>query len=55
MAADPAATRRRLASDRSDTLLAGVCSGLARRLGVDPIIVRIGFVIAAIVTRGGAS
>jgi signal transduction histidine kinase/phage shock protein PspC (stress-responsive transcriptional regulator) len=35
-------------------VVAGVCSGLARRLGIDPIIVRIAFVIAAIATRGGA-
>ena len=28
--------------------------GLARRLGVDPIIVRVGFVLAAIATRGAA-
>ena len=54
MAVSPAAPRRRLARDRSNAVVAGVCSGLARRLGVDPIIVRVVFVVAAVVTRGGA-
>ena len=46
--------RRRLARDRSNAVAAGVCAGLGRRLGIDPVIVRIAFVIAAIATRGGA-
>src|SRR5688572_5191485 len=54
MAASPTASRRTLARDRSNAVVAGVCSGIASRLGIDPIIVRIGFVIAAAVTRGGA-
>ena len=55
MATSPAERpRRRLARDRSNAAVAGVCSGLARQLRVDPIIVRLGFVLAAVVTRGGA-
>ena len=33
--------------DRSAGVVGGVCAGLGRRLGVDPLILRIGFVIAA--------
>jgi phage shock protein PspC (stress-responsive transcriptional regulator) len=39
----PAPLRR----DRSKGVLGGVCAGLGRRLGVDPLILRVGFVIAA--------
>jgi phage shock protein PspC (stress-responsive transcriptional regulator)/signal transduction histidine kinase len=54
MATDAAPRRRRLARDRSNAVVAGVCSGIGRRLGIDPIIVRIAFVVAAVATRGGA-
>jgi signal transduction histidine kinase len=39
----PAPLRR----DRSHAVVGGVCAGLARRLGVDPLIVRLCFVVAA--------
>ena len=39
----PAPLRR----DRSKGVLGGVCAGLGRRLGIDPLILRAGFVIAA--------
>jgi signal transduction histidine kinase/phage shock protein PspC (stress-responsive transcriptional regulator) len=39
----PAPLRR----DRSHGIVGGVCAGLARRIGVDPLILRIGFVIGA--------
>ena len=39
----PAPLRR----DRSRAVVGGVCAGLARRLGVDPLIVRVCFVVAA--------
>jgi signal transduction histidine kinase/phage shock protein PspC (stress-responsive transcriptional regulator) len=39
----PAPLRR----DRSTGVLGGVCAGLGRRLGLDPLILRVGFVIAA--------
>jgi phage shock protein PspC (stress-responsive transcriptional regulator) len=36
-----------LRRDTKNGLIAGVCAGLARRLGVDPIILRVGFVAAS--------
>src|SRR5215210_8054199 len=48
MATRPAPVLRR---DTEHRMVAGVCSGLARHLGVDPLIVRVAFVAAA--TAGG--
>ncbi len=45
-------TPKRLYRDTNDQKIAGVCSGLARHLGVDPLLVRIGFVAALLI--GGA-
>jgi phage shock protein C len=39
----------RLATDR---MLFGVCSGIAHYLNVDPVLVRLTFVIAAVLTNG---
>ena len=39
----PAPLRR----DRSSGVLGGVCAGLGKRLGIDPLILRVGFVVAA--------
>lgn len=53
--AEPEATTRpprRLLRSRADRLLAGVCGGLGRYLGVDPILVRIGAIV--LVLAGGA-
>ena len=36
--------------DRKDAKVAGVCSTLGKRFGIDPTIIRIGFVAAAIFT-----
>jgi phage shock protein PspC (stress-responsive transcriptional regulator) len=44
---------RRLLRSRTDRVIGGVCGGLARHLGIDPIIVRIGAV--ALLFAGGAS
>ena len=33
-----------LTRPRNDRMIAGVCSGIARRFGIDPTIVRIAFV-----------
>jgi signal transduction histidine kinase len=44
--------RPRLRRDRSGGWIAGVCAGLARRFGVDPALVRLGFVVAT--AAGGA-
>ncbi len=39
------ATKGRFARNEDDKVIAGVCSGLAARIGIDPIIVRILFVL----------
>jgi signal transduction histidine kinase len=44
----PAPLRR----DPGDTLLAGVCAAFARRLGIDPLIVRVGFALLVIASAG---
>lgn len=46
--------RGRLVRSRSDRMIAGVCGGLAEHFGIDPVLVRALFVIAAIVGGGGA-
>ncbi|HEX8654088.1 MAG TPA: PspC domain-containing protein [Allosphingosinicella sp.] len=35
--------------DRSQAKLMGVCAGLGRTMGIDPTIVRIGFVVATLI------
>jgi phage shock protein PspC (stress-responsive transcriptional regulator) len=52
-AAGPTAQPRRLTRVREGKLLAGVSTGLARYLGVDPIAVRLGFVIATVFSGAG--
>jgi phage shock protein PspC (stress-responsive transcriptional regulator) len=42
------APRAQLRRSRQDRVVAGVCAGLGRRLGIDPIIVRVGFIAAAV-------
>ena len=37
----------------NDTIIAGVCSGLARHMGLDPIVVRLCFVLAFILFGAG--
>ncbi len=39
---------RRLARTSDDQLIAGVCGGLARYLGIDPTLVRVAAVIALV-------
>jgi signal transduction histidine kinase/phage shock protein PspC (stress-responsive transcriptional regulator) len=43
---------RRLRRDPDNAVLGGVCAGIARRLGTDPAIPRVGFVVIAIGTSG---
>ncbi|MDQ4025298.1 MAG: PspC domain-containing protein, partial [Actinomycetota bacterium] len=50
--ADREQATRRLVRRTDDKIVAGVCSGLAEHLGVDPLLVRIGFVALAL-TGGG--
>ncbi|MGC8874311.1 MAG: PspC domain-containing protein [Chloroflexia bacterium] len=43
---------RRLYRSRSDRMIAGVCGGLARYLGVDPTLVRVIFALASLFFLG---
>jgi signal transduction histidine kinase len=44
---EPAASPPRLRRDRDDAIVGGVCAGLGRRLGIDPIILRVVFIAAS--------
>jgi phage shock protein C len=48
-AAEPHVLRR----SRTDRMIAGVCGGLGRYLGVDPVLLRVAFVILAIAGGSG--
>jgi phage shock protein PspC (stress-responsive transcriptional regulator) len=48
--ADPRLTR-----DRERGLIAGVCAGVAARLGIDPLVVRVTFVVLSVATAGLAA
>ena len=45
-------TKRRLAKSRTNKKIAGVAGGIAEYLGIDPTLVRIAFVIGAVVGSG---
>jgi len=47
-------TYKQLRRSRSDRMLGGVCGGIARYFGVDPVAVRVGYAIVAVITGGGA-
>ncbi len=44
----PTGSARRLTRRRDDRVLGGVASGIARYLDIDPVVVRIGFVVTAV-------
>lgn len=44
---------RVLRRSRDDRVIGGVCAGLGRYLGVDPVLLRIAFVVLAIAGGGG--
>jgi len=46
---------RRLVRRRDDRMIAGVCSGVADYLGLDPTLVRLLAVVAAIVSVGAVA
>jgi phage shock protein C len=50
----PTVGYKQLRRPLDDRMVAGVCSGLARYFGVDPVLVRIGFAVLALVTWGVA-
>jgi phage shock protein C len=41
---------RKLYRSRDDRKIAGVCGGLARHLGIDPLLMRLMFIVTAEVT-----
>jgi phage shock protein C len=43
---------KQLRRSRSDRMIGGVCAGIARYLGVDPVAVRVGYAILAFVSGG---
>jgi phage shock protein C len=53
MTTDSASTARRLFRSTTDAKLAGVASGLARYFNIDPTLVRVGFVVAALCSGAG--
>jgi phage shock protein PspC (stress-responsive transcriptional regulator) len=44
---------RRLYRSRSERLLAGVCGGIGAYFDVDPVLIRVLFVVAALATGAG--
>ncbi len=48
----PGAEQSRLTRSRTDKKLAGVCGGIGAAMKVDPVIVRLGFVLAALASVG---
>jgi phage shock protein C len=44
---------KRLYRNKSDMMIAGVCSGLAKYIGVDPTAVRLAFIILLFMGMGG--
>jgi signal transduction histidine kinase/phage shock protein PspC (stress-responsive transcriptional regulator) len=42
----------KLRRDTRRAVFGGVCAGIARRLGIDPVVVRVGFVVIAIASGG---
>ncbi len=52
--ADPGpAEPRLLRRSRDDRVIGGVCAGLGRYLGVDPVLLRVAFVVLALAGGGG--
>jgi signal transduction histidine kinase/phage shock protein PspC (stress-responsive transcriptional regulator) len=46
--ASPSAPRRTLRRDPANGYVAGVCAGLAREVGIDPLVVRVAFIAGAL-------
>jgi phage shock protein PspC (stress-responsive transcriptional regulator) len=46
--------RARIERSRSDRVVGGVCGGIARSIGVDPVLVRIAAVLIGLVSAGAA-
>jgi phage shock protein C len=48
-------TVKRLYRSRTDRKIAGVCGGLAEYFGIEPTIIRLGFVLGLILAGGTAT
>jgi phage shock protein PspC (stress-responsive transcriptional regulator) len=46
---------RQLRRPHDDRIIAGVCSGVGRYFGVDPVLVRVAFTLAILLTWGTAA
>jgi phage shock protein C len=44
----------RLTRSSTDSMLGGVAGGLGRYLGVDPVLVRVGFIVGTLLSGAGA-
>ena len=49
-----AAPYKQLRRPLDDRIVAGVCSGLGRYFGIDPVLVRVAFAVVAVLTWGTA-
>jgi len=45
---------RQLRRPHDDRIIAGVCSGIGRYFGVDPVLIRVAFAVAVVLTWGTA-
>ncbi|HEY2668796.1 MAG TPA: PspC domain-containing protein [Rugosimonospora sp.] len=45
-------TYKQLHRSRTDRMVGGVCGGLARYLGIDPVAVRVGYALVALISGG---
>ena len=52
MTSPTATPYKQLRRPLDDRILAGVCSGVARYLGVDPVLVRVGLAVLTVLTSG---
>ena len=46
---------KRLTRSSEDRMIGGVAGGLGHHLGIDPTLVRVGFVFAALISGGAAA
>src|SRR4029453_19625537 len=54
MTQPPVPPYKQLRRPLDDRIVAGVCSGIGRYLGVDPVLIRVGLAVLAVLTGGFA-
>ncbi len=47
-------TYRQLLRSRDQRVIAGICAGIGRYLSIDPVVVRVGYLVLVVVTGGVA-